>query len=137
MSLERLQKRDEQRLRVLRTVYDKSDGSGAQHISLVPRELEMTIDELRAAAAYLHGEGLVRLWRGVEGDISLCLLNAGINEVESTIRNPDKQTSHFEPVVINIVNYYFDHSTIGAVQIDGTGNSADVTQAVSQPRTDD
>lgn len=131
MSLAKLQRRDEHRLQVLRTLYEVTNGSGAVCSTLTPSDLELTLDEYRAAAAYLCGEGLVVPARASDL-FYLALTNAGINEVESTIRNPGRRTGHFEPVVINIVSNYFENSNIGAVQVDGTGNSAEVVQSVKK-----
>lgn len=130
--LEKLQKRDEYRLKVLRSLFEEAGGSGAENIGLDAGALGMTDDELKAAAKYLDGKGLVEVVHVMDEGVVLRLTNAGIDEIESTIRNPNQRTDHFAPVVINVVNTWIENSSVGAVQIDGDGNSAGVTQTLQK-----
>ena len=132
--LEKLQKRDEQRLRVLRYLYDATEGSGARRISFYGKEVGLSENDFEAAARYLDGQGLVET-TVLSGPIMFVLTNEGIDEIESTIRDPNQKTDHFTPIVINVVNTWIENSSVGAVQVDGEGNSADVSQGVSHPKS--
>jgi hypothetical protein len=121
-ALEQIQKRDGQRLTLLRTLFDETNKSGNFYIGLEPTKLGMTEPEFTSAARYLDGEGLVEA-QYMDGPPALRISHSGIKEIEAMLRFPERETEHFTPVTINIVN-----STVGAVQIAGEGNTATTRQ---------
>lgn len=132
---EELARRDENRLKLLRWLSDVSGGNEAKSYALRESSvLGMTAQELADAALYLHGEGLIRS----HGHMApmMHLTHHGIKEIEATVRSPDRQTEHFAPAIIQIVNNYFTNSKVGVVQTGGTDNSATVSQTVTDSHDD-
>lgn len=77
---------------------------------------------------YLEEEGLLKV-RTLEGDDGFSeITHRGIIEIESTVKNPNKATPHFQVPVIQQVTQHF-HSTVGAVQT-GSHNVANVNQNI-------
>src|SRR4051812_29686508 len=114
----KLQKKDAERLSVLRKIHDVTGGE---------RNVMVTIDEeqasefgvefkaLRSAIEWLKDEGLLK---GMGTD-SVSITHQGRSEVENSIRHPDRETDHFTPLVMQMVNNF--HAPVGAFQ---TGNDA-------------
>ncbi|MGC4064891.1 MAG: hypothetical protein QM784_09665 [Polyangiaceae bacterium] len=130
---EKVQQRDALRLRLLREIYEHTQADPIRQIGLKYVDVGMESGEFESAIGYLDGKGLVEAER-LAGLTMLKITSYGIDEIETSIRFPDRETEYFSPVVIKIVNNYFENSTVGVLQQDGSGNSAEVEQSVDKTR---
>ncbi len=123
-----IERRDALRLRLLRSIYEASGGSGARAFDMaaLAPHLGAELEDVMEAARYLVGENLLR-WLGGR---TAFLTHAGIVEVEAAIRNPDQATDHFSVTVINQTS----HGPVATgVQ---TGGTSQVAQNVGAPLGD-
>jgi hypothetical protein len=104
MTLEILQARQALRLRVLRAIFYGAAANGTESVSLRARQLSLTEDEFRDSTLYLLDCGLVEPVDTNTQD-ELRLTSLGYFEVESTLSHPERQTEHFTPKVIDLVNH--------------------------------
>jgi hypothetical protein len=97
-----LQEKQEDRLRFIRRLYEKTDGSTfASAISgEIGHELGWSDERTDRAVEYLVGHGLAK-YVSLGGHISL--KHAGVLEVEGAWNNPDQPTAHFPPANIILV----------------------------------
>ena len=124
-----VQKRDALRLALLRRMYERSGARtnvGMDRHSLF-EEIGVSPEEGMTAARWLIDEGLA----GFMGTQNLRIEHMGIKEVEDSLRHPDRETEHFSPPVIHMVNN-FQGATIGAVQT-GADATANVQQNIGAP----
>ncbi len=91
-----LQEKQEDRLRFIRRLYDKTDGSTFTTATTgeIGHELGWSDERTDRAVEYLVGHGLVK-HVSLGGEISL--KHAGVLEVEGAWTNPDQPTAHFPP----------------------------------------
>jgi hypothetical protein len=121
--------RDELRLRLLRAVYERCEGSELRGTPIddLAELIGASHDELREAMQYLLREDLVRY----HGAGALRMMHGGIVEVEAAIRGPGEPTDHFGSGVTLNVNKYFTNRVVGSVQSGGQGDTATVNQSVT------
>jgi len=130
MSPTPLEEKQSARLRVLRALYEITDGSGmvlvdaselAQHTGLPQSAVE-------AAQEYLDKEGLIEI---MSMDGVTQITHQGVTEVEAALQAPGRPTDHFSPLVIqNVFN-----APVGAVQT-GSGSTANVVQSINTNTAD-
>lgn len=102
-------KRQQNRYKILKAVYDAGSNEYTPvNFSEIGKHLGLTREEINDAERYLVGERLVRLFDDQDG---VCLTHQGILEVEASVSEPNKATTHFQP---QVTQYYY--GTIGAVQ---------------------
>lgn len=121
--LERVQEKQTRRYRVLRRLYDLTDGNegrGERFFDLADQE-GLTREQAEEVLYYLKGEGLIRLM--ATGPI-VAITHAGVVEVEDSIKDPQRPTEHFSASVIQYFN-----GAVGAVQ-NAANSTAHVTQAI-------
>jgi hypothetical protein len=105
-------KRQADRLRVLRAVWDATDGTTSEVARTAPTiqmQLGLSDKELEAACDYLAGEGLIRPTSKINeppGYIAVQLTHRGVREMEESISSPDMPTKHLPAAtsVIQIIN---------------------------------
>ena len=131
MNTDTLLEKDKLRYQMLRRFYDASDGRSKQMIYMATIANEAGIDEREAKGIceYLEAEGLIE---SLADQWIFGITHAGIIEVESSIRQPEKATDHFSPQVIQYQHFY---GTVGAVQ-NGNNNTASVNQQLSLARSE-
>jgi hypothetical protein len=97
-----LQEKKEDRLRFIRRLYEKTDGStfASAGSGQIGRELGWSKERTDLAVEYLVGHGLVK-YVTMGGHISL--MHAGVLEVEGALTHPDQPTAHFPPANIILV----------------------------------
>ena len=95
----------EQRLRLLRRLYEHTGGDTAAMISMwaIGRELGLSEEETRRVVQYLVDENLAK-YRAIGGWIGIT--HRGVKEVEATLQEPGQPTHHFPaavPAAINVL----------------------------------
>ena len=113
-------KRQADRLRVLRAVWDATDGTTSEVARTAPTiqmQLELSDKELEAACDYLAGEGLIRPTAKINEPpvyIAVQLTQRGVREMEESISAPDKPTKHLPSgaSVVAIINSTLINSPI-------------------------
>lgn len=118
MDRDRLARRNENRYRFLRSVFDSTGGNTRSWVNMwdVGEELGLSREETSEAEEYLQGEGLIDSLTLGGG---IVITHAGVVEVEASIENPDEPTDHFTVQVIT--NY---HAPV--VHQHGSGNAANI-----------
>jgi hypothetical protein len=123
-SHERVINEDKIRYTVLRKLYEKA---GPSEDLIIPyrdlvTEEELNENQVRPIVKYLENEGLTKVnLNGGDAPV-LSITHQGIKEVEQSIKQPDKPTEHFQPIVIQTFL-----GPVGVVQT-GNDNTANVTQ---------
>jgi hypothetical protein len=120
-------KRQADRLRVLRAIWDATDGTTSEVARTAPTiqvQLELSDKELEAACGYLAGEGLIRPTAKIDqspGYIAVQLTHRGVREMEESLSAPDKPTRHLPSVasVIAIINSTLINSPIQSASPEG------------------
>jgi hypothetical protein len=113
-------KRQADRLRVLRAVWDATDGTTSEVARTAPTiqmQLGLSDEELEAACDYLAGEGLIKPTAKINeapGYIAVQLTHRGAIEMEESISAPDKPTKHLPSAasVVVIINSTLINSPI-------------------------
>jgi hypothetical protein len=114
-------KRQADRLRVLRAIFDAADGVEREPVRVAPTielQLDLPSKEVHAACAYLVGERLISPIATIEEGptiyVAVELTHLGVVEMEQSIGVPNKPTKHFPPAisVISINNSTFTDSPI-------------------------
>ncbi len=97
-----LQEKQEDRLRFIRRLHEKTDGSTFTTATSgeIGHELGWSDERTDRAVEYLVDHGLVK-HVSLGGEISL--EHAGVLEVESAWTNPDQPTAHFPPANIILI----------------------------------
>lgn len=97
--LERVLQKDKNRYRILRKIYDVTDGNenGIVQFLELARQEGLTEDQANDAYDWLLGENLVET-HGPRRNARITHL--GKLEVEQSIKNPNVSTEHFRPQVI-------------------------------------
>jgi hypothetical protein len=123
---ERLKRRNENRYRFLRGMYDATGGSSAAFVNMweLGGELGLSREDTNDAESYLQDEGLVKAMT-LGGGISIT--HRGIQEVESSIQRPNRPTAHFSTEVINHYTTTYNGPVINQ---SGTHNVANVVHNV-------
>lgn len=105
-----LQKKEANRLRVLQTLYEVTDGNEHASAEMGPLYEQAGVEYADGDAAYhyLQGEGLVM----GKSSHRMSITHHGVVEIEQAINRPKERTEHFTPVVIQQVF----HGAVGAVQ---------------------
>lgn len=118
---QRVLERQEKRYRLLRHLYDATDGGVHASVSLADVAGEGNLCEADADAAlnYLVEENLVKL--EAFGPM-ISITHRGVVEVEQSINRPEQSTEHFPT---HVTQYFY--ASVGAVQ-NGSQNTAHVTQ---------
>ncbi len=118
---QRVLERQEKRYRLLRHLYDATDGGLHASISLADLAAEAGLSDSEGDAAldYLAEEGLVE-YEAFGPMISIT--HRGVIEVEQSINQPEQSTEHFPT---HITQHF--HASVGAVQ-----NASQSTAHVSQ-----
>jgi hypothetical protein len=126
MALAPLEKKLEDRLRVLNTSYDLTNGDSRAMLGTfdVAANIGMQEEDVAAAVRYLAGEGLIRT-RGSNPGTHFTMEHAGIVEVEKARLHPTQPTEHFPVSVVNLVI----NGPVGVVQT-GAGGIAHVQQTL-------
>lgn len=123
-TLGEVQRRDAERYRFLRSLYDATDGDTFATVDMIDffKSLGLSEDAGLRVYRYLDQEGLAsaRTVGGIE------ITHAGVNEIEASLRRPNHATAHFSVPVIQHVEQHFHHA-VGAVQT-GASSVAHVTQ---------
>jgi hypothetical protein len=100
-----VEKRQADRLRVLRAIWDATNGNPSEVARTAPtiqKQLGLSDQELEAACDYLVGEGLIRPTSKINespGYIAVQLTHRGVREMEESISVPDKPTEHLPPAI--------------------------------------
>jgi hypothetical protein len=127
-----LEEREQMRLRFLKTLYDKTDGTEGDELDMweLGRELGLSEAETSNVVDYLNGEGLLAAEGTMQG---VSLSHAGVVEVEQAMKAPQRPTSHFSPNVIHnvihvdrMVNSQILQGSPGSTQ-SGTFSAQDMT----------
>jgi len=122
-----IDKRQADRLRVMRAIFDASHGSQLEVVRVLPfleNSLGLSRQEIVDACYYLVGEGLIVERIKAEGlIIGTEITHRGIKEMEESIQAPDKPTSHFPPFY-SIVNV---HGHGNVIQSGSPGARQDVS----------
>ena len=126
-----IEKRQADRLRVMRAIFDAANGSEVELVRIAPLQhsLGLSEHEVMAACHYLIGERLITAPIKVEGDyiISVQVTHRGIKEIERSLRQPSggHSAGHFSPS-ISILNVHGD--VIGsAIQSGSPGAQQDMS----------
>lgn len=121
--------KEKKRYRFLLSLYELVEENNGDWISRPDIIKRSGLDprDAREAEDYLQGEGLLDV-KTMGPDGSIELTHQGMVEVEQSIKNPDRSTSHFQYPAIHQVTQHF-HSAVGAVQT-GNQNIANVNQTV-------
>jgi hypothetical protein len=129
-------KRQADRLRVLRAVWDATDGTTSEVARIAPTiqmQLGLSDQEVVAACDYLAGGGLIRPTSKIDRGpiyISVQLTHRGVREMEESISAPDKPTKHLPSAasVVAIINSTVINSPIQSASPEGqqTTSSNDV-----------
>lgn len=126
MTKEELTELENKRYKLLRWIYDEYQRTSNRFVNiftLVDDKLEyqekyQQKKELSNISSYLSGKGLVSSKR--DDGLIVWLEQKGIEEVEDSIRNPNKSTEYFPSTVIN--NYISGNNYGGINQQTGTNN---------------
>jgi hypothetical protein len=112
-------KRQADRLRVLRAIYEGTDGTTSEVARTAPtiqKQLGLSDMELEAACDYLTGEGLIKPTVKVNeppGYIAVQLTYRGVREMEESINAPEMPTKHLPAAsVVTIINSTLINSPI-------------------------
>jgi hypothetical protein len=132
-------KRQADRLRVLRAVWDATDGTTSEVARTAPTiqmQLGLSDKELEAACDYLAGEELIRPTAKISeppGYIAVQLTHRGVREMEESISAPDKPTNHLPSAtsVVAIIN-----STLISSPIQSASPEGHQTTSTNDMRTD-
>lgn len=128
-----VQRRDELRLRLLQAIYQKANGRTDDLIEVdetIASQIGATLDEAKAAAEFLIEKNL--LSAPYLGPLRCELTPQGVHEAEEAIRHPNRETDHFSQIVVNnVTNNFGNGNVMGSIQNGGTGNTATVTQTVT------
>ena len=110
-----INKRQADRLRVMRAIFDASNGSQFDVVRVLPfmeTSLGLSQQEIVDACYYLRGEGLIVDRIKAEGlIIGVEITHKGIKEMEDSIDSPDRPTKHFPPAY-SVVNVHGDGNVI-------------------------
>jgi hypothetical protein len=119
-------RRDALRLAFLRRLYDGTDGNPRHmvHLDEIAAPLELGHADAMQVLDYLRGEGLAEV-RAFGPLIEIT--HFGIQEVEESIRNPDRGTVHFSPAVIQQTIFIGNRISNSPIAV----ASGDVQQAVA------
>jgi hypothetical protein len=114
MDNESLEAKESKRFKVLRYLYDATEQNIHHHVelSLLCKDLDITLQELEPELQYLEGENLIKYW----GPQHLGILHNGIKEVEEALGEPDKRTEHFRAYIINVGEMHNSLIQQGTVQ---------------------
>lgn len=127
-----LEEKQQARLRYLKTLYDKTNGSEGDELDMdeLGSELGLSEDETSDVVDYLNGERLLSD-QGSLGSVSLS--HAGVVEVEQAMQAPEQRTEHFPPQVVHnvihvdkMVNSQILQGSPGATQT-GTFSAQDMS----------
>ena len=107
-----IEKRQADRLRVMKAIFDASDGSEFNEVrgdELADKLVDLTQQELADACRYLKRQGLIEEampdMGGSPVPYWVNITHPGIMEMEQSLGAPDKPTEHFPPIsVITISN---------------------------------
>lgn len=100
-----VEKRQADRLRVLRAVWEATNGTTSRVARTAPTiqmQLGLSDQELEDACDYLAGGGLIRPKSKINespGYIAVQLTHRGVREMEESISAPDKPTEHLPPAI--------------------------------------
>jgi hypothetical protein len=125
-----IEKRRADRLRVMKAIFDASEGSEGTFVSGAELldTLGLTDQELGDVCKYLEGEHLITTQQTLWGHWTphtIQITHWGIKEMEESARAPHEPTQHFPPAV-SIVNVH--GSVIGsAIQSGSPGAQQDVS----------
>lgn len=122
-----VQKRQADRLGVLKTIFEDASGIEGEAVRLAPtvqERLGLDDQELQAACAYLAGEGLIEPVATVDQApvyISAALTHRGAVEMEQALKSPNKPTKHLPSVnsAVIIINSSLHNSPIQSGSPDG------------------
>lgn len=116
---ERLVKRNENRYRFLRGLYDATGGHELRTVNMweLGKSLGLSREETNEAMYYLRGECLLAP-KTLGGGIAIT--HAGVREVEASIENPNVPTEHFS---VHVINNYFQAPVVNQ---QGSSNAANV-----------
>lgn len=124
-----IEKRRADRLRVMKAIFDTSNGSETEVVRVVPQlqqSLSMSEQELIDACNFLIGEHLIDA--SIKADdliIGVQITHRGIKEMEESLRAPSRPTEHF-PAAVSVIEIHGD--VIGsAVQGGSPGAQQEVT----------
>ena len=97
-----LEEKQQARLRYLKTLYDKTNGSEGDELDMyeLGSELGLSRNETSDVVDYLRGERLLSD-EATMGNVSLS--HAGVVEVEQAMQAPEQRTEHFPPQVVHNV----------------------------------
>jgi hypothetical protein len=119
-----LKNKDEVRYETLRYIYDLTNGLTTRSVDFSKyfgctnsRQEEEQYADIRNAINYLEEENLIK-W---DSDEEYSITHRGVKEVEQSIKNPERSTEHFSPVI------QFYTAPVGTVQ-NGNNNNSYVSQ---------
>jgi hypothetical protein len=122
-----IDKRHADRLRVMRAIFDDSNGSQSEVVRILPsmeNRLGLTQQDVVDACYFLAGEGLIAPNIKAGGlIIAVEITHKGIREMEDSIRSPTQPTKHFPPAY-SIVNV---HGSGNVIQSGSPGASQHVS----------
>jgi hypothetical protein len=122
-NLKYIHQKQEKRYRVLRAIYELSDGVKTRMQTAHLEEIVLLPDyEINDILEYLDDEGLVTL--PDDQNATVMITHRGIIEIEQSITSPNKATDHFMVPVIQ--NFY---SQVGSVQ-NAPHSTSQVTQSI-------
>jgi hypothetical protein len=99
------------RLRVMKAIFDMSDGSEDKEVrgNELAAQVDLTPQELGDACHYLRGEGLIEEAMSDMGASPvpywINITHEGIKEMEQSLEAPDQPTRHFPPAV-SVINIH-------------------------------
>jgi hypothetical protein len=126
-----IERRRADRLRVMKAIFDASEGSETVLVHTTPHlqeRLGLSDQELADACNYLVGEGLIAAKiqaAGFPAPIGVQITHKGIKEMEQSLDAPSKPTEHFPPAV-SVINVH--GSVVGsAIQSGSPGAQQEVS----------
>ena len=93
-----LEQKKANRFKFLKFVYDKVDGSTSESVAVFKTGEELGFDRKRTSniVEYLCNEGLIEYFAG---SVDINITHYGVKEIEEALKNPEKPTEHFLPVI--------------------------------------
>lgn len=131
----RQQRREAQRLRLLKSVYDLNHGSvtSSTTITVAFQWAELDRWDGDDALTYLVDEGLLEKDGAVSDFILIRITHSGIKEYEAVLRGNDSGgTDRFSPVVVHQIIQTVNAPVYGAVQAGGHHNVAKVKNVANE-----
>ena len=134
ISMTDIDKRQANRLLVMKAIYEASGGSEQNSVSGqdLLNDLGLSDEELGDACKYLQGEHLITTTRTMWGHLTPYIINIthwGIKEMEQSLQAPTKPTEHFPPAISII---HIEGNNIGSpIQSGSPGASQEVTLEIN------